>query len=396
MSITAEQFYKTVEGTPDASMFDIPAPAEGAQEPTEPITELTNATPPAEPATPPADPDKEPNPAAPTAQTFNLDEELVKITGGTVKTKEDLAGILEKARNATELETRLKTYEQENTTLKSKAEADPFANDFTKKLNELYRAGANESQINAFMTINKVSDIDALKPIDACALALQVKHGLTDEEARTYLSDKYKIDLDDPNAVMDKNAEIALKIDSTSDREFLKGHKAEVSQPPVNQAAQETERQQALMQQQYTEQLTKLAPIAKTVVNDVLENAFKGISINGKTDDGAVRVDLPISDASRASLEKAVSDMVASNWDSLTPDAKGQEAIKTFARNVLILQNYEAQLIDVASKTELRIRAEYANASPINRGQAAPPLGRTKQQERADSITKALSAAGEI
>jgi hypothetical protein len=393
MTITAEQFYKTVEGTPDANGLDIPKPVEAEQTQQEPID---NTPTPAKPVTPPAVPNNEPNPAAPAAQPFNLDEELVKITGGAVKSKDDIAALIANANKAQELETRLKTFEQENTTLKTKADADPFANDFTKKLNELYRAGANESQIQAFMTINKVTDIDTLKPIDASALALQVKFGLTPEEAKTYLSEKYKIDLDDPTAVLDKNAEIALKIDSTADREFLKTHKAEVSQVPVNQAAQDEEKQQQLLQQQYTEQLTKLQPIAKTVVNDVLENAFKGISINGKTDEGAIRVDLPVSQESKANLEKAVADMVASNWDSLTPDAKGQEAIKTFARNVLILQNYEAQLIDVASKTEMRIRAEYANATPINRGEAAPQLGKTKQQERVDSVTKALQMAGEI
>lgn len=391
MTITAEQFFKTVEGTPDANGLDAPKIIETdiQDAPTDPIPPK-DAIPPAEP--PAADPNKEPNPATPPVSTFNLDEELVKNTGGAIKTKDELTALLETSRKNQELETRLRTYEQENTSLKTKADADPFANDFTKKLNELYRGGANESQIQAFMTINKVQDIDALKPLDASSLALQVKFGLTPDEAKTYLADKYKIDLEDPTAIMDKNAEIALKIDSTTDREFLKTHKAEVSQVPENQQA----KNEQLLQQQYTEQLTKLEPIAKNVVNDILATAFKGISINGKTDESAIRVDLPISEASKASLERAVSDMVASNWNSLTADDKGKEAIQTFARNVLILQNYEAQLVDVASKTELRIRAEYANASPIGRGQAAPPLGTTKQQDRVNNITKALEMAGEI
>jgi|SRR5579863_2004004 len=390
MTITAEQFFKTVEGTPDANGLDIPAPVQDP--PTDNAAPATIDPPTQEPpAAKPAAPENKVEP--PAAAPFNFDEELVKITGGAVKSKDDIAALLEASKKLPDLESRLKTFEQENTSLKT---ADPFANDFTKKLNELYRAGANESQINAFMTINKVTDIDALKPMEASALALQVKFGLTSDEAKTYLSDKYKIDLDDPNAVLDKNAEIALKIDSTADRDFLKTHKAEVSQAPVNQAAQDAEKQQQLLQQQYNEQITKLEPVAKNVVADVLANSFKGVSINGKEDETAIRVDLPISEESKATIAKATADMVASNWDALTADEKGQAAIKTFSDNVLILQNYKNWLIDVASKTELRVRAEYTNASPINRGTAAEPLGKTKQQERVDGITKALQAAGEI
>ncbi len=386
MPLTEEQLMRTLDGTDDALTMPASTAKPSTTEQQQPNNE--NTPPAIADIPPPVDPNKEPNTATPAATTFNLDEELVKITGGVVKTKDELAAILDRASKSTELETRIKTYEQENTSLRTKADANPFANDLTQKLDSLYRSGATEPQINAFLAINKV-DIDALKPLEASSLALQVKFGLTPDEAKTYLADKYKIDLEDPNAIMDKNAEIALKIDSTTDRDFLKTHKAEVSQVPESQDA----KNEALLQQQYTQQLTKMEPIAKSVVSDLVTNAFKGFSVNGKTDEGAIRMDLPVSDVSKAELEQAVLDMVASNWDRLTPDDKGKEAIRTFANNILILRNHEAQLIDVASKTEMRVRAEYNNATPIHRGNEGAPTGKTKSQVRQEGIMNTLREA---
>lgn len=393
MSLTPEQFYKTIEGTPDAQNFDIP-PAPVVEEPTTNTPSAEEVTPsntetnkPEQGGEPPKSPEQQPA-AAP---VFNLDEELVKITGGAIKSKDDIAALLETSKKAIELETQLKTYQEENTNLKGKVDVNPFANDFTKKLNDLYASNATDTQIQAFMAINKV-DLDQLTPLQTSSLALQIKHGLTPDEAIVYLNNKYGIDPEEPNATLDKNAEIALKIDSGVDREFLKTHKAEVSQAPVDQSAQ----QERLIQEQSAQKIQQLTPIANSVISDVLSNSFKGISINGKEGKDAITVDLPISEESRSKLAQQVSEMITNNWDGIPTDEKGKQAIKTFAENVLWLQNKEAMLIDVASKTELRVRAEYNNPSPIDRGNAAEQQGRTKGQERVDSITKALQLAGEI
>lgn len=384
MSITAEQFYKTVEGTPDAAGFDIP---EKKEEPTTPETPLAENT----PATPNTESVAE-KPAAvttPEASDFNLDAELEKISGGAIKTKDEIARLLETSRKAAELETQNATFRQENEQLKAKAETNPFANDFTKKLNDLYASNANESQIQAFMAINKV-DIDKLTPLETSSLALQVKHGLTPDEADRYLAKKYDIDLTDPDKPLDKDAEIALKIDSGVDKEFLKTHKAQVSETPVDKSAQ----QEQLRQQEYTQKIAKLEPIAKETVGKVLTDSFKGVSVNGKEGTEAITVDLPLSDESKANLAKVSADMVASNWEGLSADDKGASAIRTFNENVLVLQNWRNWLIDVASKTELRIRAEYTNASPIDRGNAAEPAGKTKQQEKTEGVMSTLQKAG--
>lgn len=383
--LTAEQVARTLEGTDEQVEFNYteqPAAAPGAEN-------IENK--PSVGEEPPAtDPNKEPAPATPAAApSFNLDEELVKITNGSIKTKDDLAALLETSRKATELETQLRAFQEENTNLKGKAEANPFANDFTKKLNDLYASNANENQIQAFMAINKV-DVDALTPMQASALALQVKHGLTPDEANTYLAEKYRIDLTNKDFVMDKNAEIALKIDSSADRDFLKTHKSEVSAVPENN----TEKMQQLQEQQNQQRIQAVAPIAKTVANEVFSSIFKEVSINGKQGADAIKTELPISDENKVALQQAVDNYVQ-NFN-VQPTDEGRKQIAAFVENSAAIQNWKNWLIDVASKTELRVRAEYDNPSAINRGNAAPPAGKTKEQARVDSVTKTLQEAGEI
>lgn len=372
MTITAEQYEATINDT------DI-------EEPVTPPIDPQN--PPADLATPPVPPNSETPPSSPpAAPTFNLDEELVKTTGGAIKSVSEISALLDKANKTQELETQLRQFQEENTSLKAKADTNPFANDFTKKLNDLYKSGANESQIQAFQIINRVGDIDALSPMDASTLALQVKHGLTPDEAKAYLNDKYNLDPEDPNAQLTKNDEIKLKIESTADKDFLKTHKAEVSALPENTEA----KAQQLYEQQMNQRVQQLEPIAKTVVTEALTNSFKGVSINGKEDDTAIRVDLPISQESRDKLAETVGNMTRAQWENWTPDEKGVEAMKTFSDNVLVLQNYKSWLIDVASKTEMRVRAEYNNPGSINRGKEAPAGGKTSEQEVIANISEAI------
>ena len=384
--LTAEQVARTFEGTDEAIDFKFPEGAPDGQPP-------VDTTPPADGNNQPANtppPTTEPAAATPpAANAFNFDEELGKISGGAIKTKDELATLLETSRKAQDLENQLRTYQEENTNLKGKAEANPFANDFTKKLNDLYASNANENQIQAFMAINKV-DVDTLSPMQASALALQVKHGLTPDEANAYLAKKYEIDLNDKDFVMDKNAEIALKIDSSADRDFLKTHKAEVSAVPEDNTA----KMQQLQEQQNQQRIQAVLPIAQAVTNETLSSIFKEVSINGKTGVDAIKIELPISEENKPALLEAVNNYVQ-NFN-VPATEEGRKQIAAFVENSAVIQNWKNWAIDIASKTELRVRAEYDNPSSINRGNAAPPGGKTKEQVRTDAVMKTLQDAGEI
>ena len=377
---TEEQVIATLAGTADEVNSvgqNIPAdvtppPAVASQEDTPPPA---NNEPPKEETPPPA-----------TAQpAFNLDEELVRSTGGAVKSKDELVALAERANKATEFETRAQQLERERDELKAKTEVNPFANDYINKLNALYKAGANESQIQAFTMLNKVPDLNTLSPLQASSLALQVKHGLSESDANIYLSNKYGVDVNDPEAQLDPTAAIQLKIDSAADRDFLNTQKAVVSAPPAN----ESERQQQQFEAQNLQRLQQVEPMAKQVTSDVIANAFKAFSINGKDGDAAVKIDLPIAPENVAALNEAVNNYIK-NYD-IQPNDDGKKKVESFVTNSMWIQNGKQWVIEAANQREKMVRAEYNNPTGNPpRGEDNPDKGKTQAQTREEGIRRAV------
>lgn len=344
---------------------------------TPPVQDPATPTPAPSVDTPPIPESNKPTDTSiPEQPTFSLDAELEKISGGAIKSQADIAAIIERSNKAADFESKLTNLEKENTDLKAKASTDPFANDYTKRLNELFKSGASESQIQAFTALNKVSNLEGLSAVDARLLALQIKNGITEEEAKIYLGSQYKLDPDENDEATIKSEEIRLKVDANADREFLKTHKAEVSKVPESKVDVE----QRELQQKQTEQVAKIQPIAKSVLQGA-KDLFKGLSLNGKYGDQNVKGDFEVTEQSLKSLEPYVDKFIEANWQTLTPDEKGVEAIKGYVENLLVIQNYKTMIINAASQRELQVRAEYNNPTPVNRGQDAPnPVKSTKEE----------------
>jgi hypothetical protein len=351
------------------------APPIEEQTPQTPETPAAPVTPPAQ-DTPPTTETNTPNNPTPEQPTFNLDAELEKISGGAIKSQTEIAAILERSNKVADLEGRLSTFEKENNDLKAKVSTDPFANDYTKRLNELYKSGASDTQIQAFTTLNKVANLEGLAASDARILALQIKNGLTEDEAKTYLASTYKLNPDEYDEATIKAEEIRLKVDANADREFLKTHKAEVSKIPESQV----DVQQRELQQKQTQEVAKLQPVAKSVLNTA-KDLFKGLSLNGKDGDQAVKGDFEVSEQSLKNVQPLVDKFIESNWDGLSKSANPAEDIKGYVENLLVIQNYKTMIINAASQRELQVRAEYNNPTPVNRGQDAPnPVKSTKEE----------------
>jgi len=326
----------------------------------------------------PAPTEQTPNTDTPTpAQPpLTFDAELEKISGGAIKSQAEIAAIIERSNKAADFESRYTNLEKENNDLKAKVATDPFANDYTKRLNELYKSGASESQIQAFTTLNKVANLEGLAPADARILALQIKNGISEEEAKIYLAASYKLDPDVDDEATIKAEEIRLKVDANADREFLKTHKAEVSKVPENPADAEYRE----LQQKQTEQVAKLQPIAKSVTQNA-KDLFKGLSLNGKAGDQNVTADFEVTEQSLKNIEPLVEKFIESNWQGLTPDENGKEAIQGYVKNLLVIQNFDTLLINAAAQRELQVRAEYNNPTPVNRGQDAPSPVKSSKEE---------------
>lgn len=294
-------------------------------------------------------------------QKWNIDEELVKITEGKVKNPAELAAILEKYGTISDFESKIAQFENENTELKAKVNTDPFANELSKKFNELLKGGAKPEQVDAFLKLNKHDNFESMSPYDVKLLALQVKEGLTEKEAKEYIDDEYKLNPDEHDESTIAKGQIRLKLHSNADREFLNGYKAKVSTAPVSQR----EVQEAAAQEQHVKHVNTLAPIAKDVLKGI---SFTNQNINGKADDKAIFADFTPSEESLKSLPEKVAQFINGEGANIPANAEGAQRINDFAESVLILQNHKTWQQHAVNVAEKKIREEYHNPSAINRG----------------------------
>jgi hypothetical protein len=292
---------------------------------------------------------------------FNFDDELVKITDGKIKSQTDLAGMLEKYGQLNDFESRLQQLDSENTELKAKVATDPFANDLSKKFNDLLKGGAKPEQVDAFLKLNKHDNFESMSAYDAKLLALQVKEGLTEKEAKVYLESSYKLNPEEHDEDTIAREQIRLKVDARGDREFLTAHKAQVSQAP----ASEYEQQQQVLQEKQTAHLDKLAPIAKNALQSI---SFANQNINGKADDKAIMADFTPSEESVKSLPDKVAQFIKNEWNNIPANEDGAKRISDFAKSILILENHETWRQHAVNVAEKKIREEYHNPSAIQRG----------------------------
>lgn len=318
-----------------------------------------------------------------TAQpAFDLDAELLKISGGSIKSQSEFADFSERVKKLPDLESRLKSFEDENTSLKEKVNTDPFVNDFTRKLNELYKGGAKESQVQAFIALNKVDNLDSLSPFDAKVLALQMKNGLSAEDAEIYINGTYKLDTEENDEGTIHRENIRLKVDSQADKDFLKTYKSEVSTPPANESQKQQkqfEEQQALLQDEQTAKIQKLTPVAKDISQNI-DNYFKGVSLNGKTGDKNIVTDFALSDDSKESVQRTVQQFINNSPQSIPDGEEGVEFLKGFAETLAVKANYKNWIINAASVREKQVREEYHNPTTIHRGTDNVHNGKTNKE----------------
>jgi hypothetical protein len=357
---------------PDSNINDLADMLEG-NIPSAPVpaAEPVNPTPAAEPTPTPVNepvttPISDSTPATP-FQAPSFDEELLRISNGSIKNGDELNAALQKAQQLADLESQVNQYKTQNEELKLKAEADPFANDYVRKYNALASGGATQDQLDAFSKVNKSGDIDKIDPVEAKVLALQLKNGVSEQEARRYVNRTYKLDPDAYTEEEIADAQLDLKIQSQADKDFLKTYKAEIEVSP----ASVQERQQMQAQQQYEAHLQKLEPIVNSVIQEV-PNLFKGLSLNGKEGEGAIKHDFQPSAESVQNLNAYIKQFVSSQGTDLPATQEGREKIAAYAQNVLAMANYKNWMIEAASAREKQVRAEYHNPTPINRGQDNP------------------------
>lgn len=309
---------------------------------------------------------KEPGQAA--AQPGDWISEASKSIGHDFKSPEELKELVNKGKSYGDLESRSTTLTQELESLKTAQPVDPFANDYIKKLNELTKAGAPPEQVKLFTEINSL-DVKALSPVEAKELALRYEHGLTAEEAKNMINSMYKLDPEVYEKAIVDAENVRLKVESKKDAEYLE-------KLQTNAAINPAETQQAEYAARIEEYAKKVEPIAKSIQESL--TAIKGVNLNGKQGEDAILIDLPVSEETRAKLTDVVTQYAVQNNIPLTNE--GTQHLKEFAENLALIDNWKSMAIDIASKTEERIRAEFHNPSSIQRGIDNPADNKAAQE----------------
>lgn len=286
-------------------------------------------------------------------------EEASKRIGMEFTTEDELKNFFAKAKGYDELETRSSTLNQELE--KYKAEANPFANDHIKKLNELIKGGASDQQIKLFNEIDSIGEIKTLSHVEAKKLALRYEHDLTPEQAETMIKSTYKLDEELYDKETVEAEKIRLKIDSQKDFQYLTELQTKASENPA--LAKEEDYKAKIAD--YTKQVL---PVAKSIQDSL--TALKGVNLNGKQGTDAFITDLPVSEETRSKIADLATQYAVTNQIPL--DEAGQANIREFAANVALIADWKNMAVHIASKTEERIRAEFHNPSSIQRGPDSP------------------------
>jgi len=352
--------------TPQTIVPETPATPPGIVPETPPVVPPVADTPPATPQTPEV-------PAVPETPSTPWTEKITEISNGSVKSEDDFLSIFNQANKATDLESQLLQRDQELETLRN---ANPYANDYIKKLNELYASGADTNKVQLFNRINQLGDVTNLSSRDALKWQMMEQHNLTDTEAEVMLKTRYKTD-DTIHADEDvQAANIQQKIDGDTAKQYLKGLQASFETQAPTPEIVETPEQIKLREQQFEAQV---APIVKSIETE-LPSYFSNVNVNGLQGDKAVTIDLPIPAEVQTHIGSQVKQFALDHQiDTTKPE--NIEGLKTYAKNLAKIAMYDSHMIDANNKRDMAVRAEFHNPSTIDRGKDNPatPAANSRQ-----------------
>lgn len=309
-------------------------------------------------------------PAAAQPQSINYEG----ISGGLIKSVDDITRISgEYATQKTELDA-----------LRLQVAADPFANDFTKQLNQMFKEGKTKEQISLFYQLTELGDISQMNPLDAMVQAKVLRDGRNSDLARRQIEMKYEITPDiDP--AFKEVIEANMKDDAKADYEYLQSQKKELTTPA---AAPPETAQNVINVDQLKTQVGEISPRVQEQFKTLGQ-----VNINGKVDkDGkatadAILFDIPIPAEFNAKLPSILNDFFVTNQ---LPVTKENMEVALDLVNLELFKNHGAQIIQASvnhalAEHETKIRAEYENNGFVKKQaddtlQQKNPLAMTAKQ----------------
>lgn len=230
-------------------------------------TEIVTPQPKQEPITPAA----QATPATPEPPDYN--KYIEELTGGQFKDADTLKQVLPRLSAYDTLVQERDTITQERDTFKAKAEADPFADEFVKKLDGLKRSGATPDQVKNYFRINEVGDIGTLSATDARVAKLVLVDGYKENIAKKMVEKEYPIADYEEGSDDREIIEERLRVDANNDRVALDKYKAQVA--TIANPNQDTQLQQVAVRQQHETFVKSQVPKIAEKIQGMGEIAFK-------------------------------------------------------------------------------------------------------------------------
>lgn len=252
------------------------------------------------------------------------------------------------------------------------AEAPKFANEEVRIYNELIQSGASREKVNTFLQLNQLGDLKDLSDKDALiAFAVMVKDS-KQNAASLRVERDYKLNDETLTPEERELLDDDMRVAGADARKELAKYKAEVSstqqQAPEEQRLQEQARLSAHQSQ--------VKPYARDIVA-AIPHMGDFTMVAGKDGQDAVKYQIPMTDASRATLTQYVENYF---MDGTTPinEQTTREAL-SYAWAEHFRTNAQQILSDVytdaVTKTTERLVAKYENRSGVDGGQDRPFVG---------------------
>lgn len=242
------------------------------------------------------------------------------------------------------LESQLKEQEARAKELEAKTKVSPYANDFSRTIDEMVREGAEPGEIARFVEIQslnpqEMSDELAIKQM----LKLQTP-GATDSEIDAYYKQKYGIDQLEEGEQLNSATLFQIKQDATNARNQIKEKKVEVSRVDAVEQRKQMEQRMERLTQNWTEFNEKYLLSDQKITFD--EDKF-GINFS-----------FQVPDETRQKIVRKATELAAQG--GLTPTEEAWDQIRNFATNAVLIEHLPDLMKSIVS--QVRADAEKGKA----------------------------------
>jgi len=274
--------------------------------------------------------------------------------------------------------------EQKYNQLDAQSKISPYTNDLSKEINELYRLGATNDEVQGFLKLQNM-DVDGMNSADSIKLQMKMSADgqLSNEDVDSWYEDVYGDDGDEITGAQ----KVKLIQDAKAAKEFLNSRKVDSGQPAV-----------VLKQRQAEENFKRNNNFWSDVVTKTITNyETQSFPVNiGKDENGEaieLNYDFPVPKEGRDMIASETARWAAMN--NLGGNEADYQKVKLFSERLLWAQ-YGPEIMGNAvrnakSKATETVTQKHHNIRPLGQGnkqEKISPQDKSKVAKKKKKIRK--------